>query len=203
MVIVGHSQGGQAALWAGSLAKKWTPDLTVRGTLAFAPVSHVGEQGGLLRALTTPSSLSALAAMIVRGVDIGNPSLNVAGLLSEQATALYPQIGERCLDGLREQDSFGAVAPADLFRPDAQLDPVIAALNASDAETLKIPGPVLIEQGTADTTVFPNFTDQLYGELKGNGVNLTYKTYARVDHGTVVTKKAPADHATTWIEKRF
>ena len=203
VVIAGHSQGGHAALWAGSLAKKWTPDLTVRGTLAFAPASHVGEQGGLLRTLTT-----AERPLGARGDDRArrrrrNPSLNIAGLLSDQAKALYPQLDERCLDGLRKPDSFGAVAPADLFRPDAQLDPVIAALNANDPETLKIPGPVLIEQGTADTTVFPNFTDQLVGELKGNGVNLTYKTYARVDHGTVVTKKAPADDATTWIGKRF
>ena len=35
VVIAGHSQGGQAALFAGSLAKKWTPDLNVRGTVAL------------------------------------------------------------------------------------------------------------------------------------------------------------------------
>src|SRR3954453_7971858 len=48
VVIAGHSQGGQSALFAGSLAKKWTPELTLRGTLAFAPVSHLSEQGSLL-----------------------------------------------------------------------------------------------------------------------------------------------------------
>ena len=55
VVIAGHSQGGHAALWAGSLAGKWTPELDVRGTLALAPASHLGEQAGLLSALTTPS----------------------------------------------------------------------------------------------------------------------------------------------------
>src|SRR3954447_26308593 len=30
VVIAGHSQGGHAALWANSLAKKWTPELKVR-----------------------------------------------------------------------------------------------------------------------------------------------------------------------------
>ena len=38
--------------------------------------------------------------MILRGVDIANPALNLAELLSDQAKALYPQIDERCLDGL-------------------------------------------------------------------------------------------------------
>ena len=54
VVIAGHSQGGHAALFAGSLARRWTPELTLRGTLAFAPVSHLGEQAALLRALTAP-----------------------------------------------------------------------------------------------------------------------------------------------------
>jgi pimeloyl-ACP methyl ester carboxylesterase len=203
VVIAGHSQGGHAVLWAASLAKKFTPDLKVQGTVAFAPASHLGEQGGLLRALNSPSGLSGLASMIVRGIDIANPSLNISGLLSDQAKALYPQIDQKCLDGLSAPDSFGGLAPANLFRADAALDPVIAALNANDPETLKIAGPVLIEQGKADTTVFPNFTDQLSGELKGRGVKVTYKTYSGVDHAGAVTKKAPANDATKWIAKLF
>src|SRR5215218_9150402 len=31
LVIAGHSQGGQAALFAGSLAKRWTPELKLKG----------------------------------------------------------------------------------------------------------------------------------------------------------------------------
>jgi fermentation-respiration switch protein FrsA (DUF1100 family) len=204
VVIAGHSQGGQAALFAGSLAKKWAPDLTVRGTLAFAPVSHLGEQGALLRSLKEPSGLSGLAAMIVRGIDIARPDLNVASLLSDQAKPLYPQLDQKCLDGLSAADSFGGVAPANLFRPDADLAPVIAALNADDdPEALKIAGPVLIEQGKADTTVFPAFTDQLNSELKGRGVKVTYKTYEGVDHRGAVGDKAPANDATKWIDKLF
>jgi pimeloyl-ACP methyl ester carboxylesterase len=203
VVIAGHSQGGHAVLWAASLAKKFSPDLKVRGTVALAPASHLGEQGALLRALSSPSGLSGLAAMIVRGIDVAKPSLGIAGLLSDQAKALYPQIDQKCLDGLSAPDSFGGLAPANLFRADAPLDPVIAALNANDPETLKIAGPVLIEQGKADTTVFPNFTDQLSGELKGRGVKVTYKTYNGVDHGGAVTKKAPANDATKWIKTLF
>jgi pimeloyl-ACP methyl ester carboxylesterase len=204
VVIAGHSQGGQAALFAGSLVKKWAPELSLRGTVAFAPVSHLGEQGALLSALDQPSGLSALIAMIIRGIDIGNPSLNVQALLGDRAKALYPQLDEKCLGDLGKPDSFGGVAPANLFRPDADVKPILAALGADDdPEERKIPGPVLIEQGKADTTVFPNVTDDLDEELRANGVKVAYKTYDGVDHGGAVTAKAPSRDATKWIKRRF
>jgi dienelactone hydrolase len=203
VVISGHSQGGHAALWAATIAKRWTPELTVRGTVAFAPANHIGEQIALLRALTSPSSLSGLASLIVRGLDVADPGLTIGGLLSDKAKALYPQTGSVCLTDLRKPGSFGGVAPAELFRPDAALDPVIARLNANDPETLSIRTPVLIEQGKADATVFPNFTDELNAEYTQRGVDVTYKTYEGVDHGGAVTAKASADNATQWIAGRF
>jgi acetyl esterase/lipase len=202
-VIAGHSQGGHAALWAGSLARKWTPELKLRGTLALAPASHLGEQGALLRALTSPSGLSGLAAMIVRGIDIANPQLNIQGILSGQAKALYPQIDSKCLDGLSQSDSFGGVAPANLFVAGADLNPLIAALNANDPETLKIKGPVQIEQGKADTTVLPQFTDQLSAAYKKAKLDVTYKTYAGYQHSDVVTKSAAAKAATKFVKDRL
>jgi pimeloyl-ACP methyl ester carboxylesterase len=204
LLIAGHSQGGQAALFAASLAPKWTPELKLAGTVAFAPVSHLGEQGALLRSLDQPSGLSALAAMIVRGIDIGNPQLNVQGLLSDQAKALYPQLDEKCLGDLGKPASFGAVAPANLFRADADVNPIVTALGKDDdPEELKIGTPVLIEQGKADTTVFPNFTASLNTELKAKGVTVTYKTYAGVDHAGAVVKAAPANDATKFVKAKL
>ncbi|HWK25217.1 MAG TPA: alpha/beta fold hydrolase [Solirubrobacter sp.] len=204
LLVAGHSQGGQAALFAGSLAKKWTPELKLRGTLAFAPASHLAKQASLLSALTTPGSLSGLAALIVRGIDLANPSLNVPSLLSDQAKALYPQVDEKCSGDLAKPDSFGAIAPASLFAPGANLAPVIAALSADDdPESLKIPGPVQIEQGKADPTVLPSFTDALDRELVGRGVKVTYKTYPGLDHISVVTNAKSAKAATAFVKKEL
>jgi dienelactone hydrolase len=204
VLFAGHSQGGHAVLFAGALARRWTPELKVRGTLAFAPASHLGEQGSLLRALTAPSGLSGLAAMIVHGIDVANPALGVQNLLSDRAKALYPQLEERCLGDLGQPDSFGGVAPADLFRADVDVAPIVAALNRDDdPEELKIPGPVLIEQGLADTTVLPNFTNDLATDYKGRGVDLTYKTYAGVDHAGAVLNTKVARDAERWVKKRF
>src|SRR3954453_7679891 len=192
LVIAGHSQGGQAALFAASLVKRVAPGLRLEGTVAFAPVSHLSQQSTLLSALTQPGGPAPLASMILRGVDIANPAVNVKSYLSDQATALYPQIDERCLDALGKPDSFGSVAPADLVRQGADIAPITAALKADDdPDTLKISGPVLIEQGLADTTVLPNFTTALAGSLKAK---VTFKTYKGVDHaGAVVDKKSAAN----------
>ena len=52
---------------------QWTRSSSSRGTVAFAPASHLAEQAGADAALTTPGGLSGLAAMILRGVDIARP----------------------------------------------------------------------------------------------------------------------------------
>jgi acetyl esterase/lipase len=198
VVISGHSQGGHAALWAAALARRWTPELRIRGTVAFAPASHIGEQAALLRALTQPSGISGLAALIVRGIDLARPDLNVQAGLSDRAAALYPEIATKCLGALAAADSFGGVAPADLLRPDTPLEAVVAALNANDPETLRIRGPVRIEQGLDDTTVFPDFTRSLSRDLRAE-----LRTYRGVDHVSVVTGRRAADDGTRFIRGRL
>ena len=199
LLIAGHSQGGQAALFAASLVKKVAPELKLKGTVAFAPVSHLSQQSTLLTALTSPGGLAPLAAMILRGVDIANPALNVPSYLSDPAKALYPQIDERCLDGLGKPDSFGSISPAGLVREGADIAPVTAALKSDDdPDTLKISGPVLIEQGKADTTVLPNFTTALSSSLKAK---VTFKTYDGVTHAGAVVDKKPSTDATKFVKK--
>src|SRR3954452_11100093 len=185
VVIAGHSQGGQAALFAARLAPSYGAGLQVRGTLAYAPVSHLSEQLPIARSLKDPNpGISSFAAMIARGLDVSRPSLNVASLLGPKAAPLYPQTEDRCLLELRGQDSFGALAPAEIFRDDADFSALAASLDAEDdAENLLIRTPVRIEQGSADTTVFPSFTDQLAQALKGRKTPLVYRKLEGVNHG--------------------
>ena len=118
----------------------------------------------ILRARTSPIRPRALQA-----------------LLTAQAAALYPQTSTKCLPALEQPASFGGLAPSQIFKPGADLAPLIAALNANDPEDLTIKTPVQIEQGLADTTVFPGFTQQLDDEYNQHDVKVTYKTYKGVD----------------------
>src|SRR3954468_25091724 len=79
--ISGHSQGGHAALWGAYLAPKWTPDLKLRGTVAFAPASHISELVSLVGTQHSPGGgLSSEAALVLRGVDDFNPGLNITSI---------------------------------------------------------------------------------------------------------------------------
>ena len=184
-LISGHSQGGQSALFAAGEAASWVPKLKLRGTVAFAPASHILDQHALLPLLTSPSSLTALATLIVDGASTQSSAISVNALLSDQVLAFFPLLQSQCLSQLAASNELGGIPPSQLERSGADLsaiNPVLAAMNP----LVKSAAPIQIEQGTSDTTVFPTFTDQLNTELVNAGNQVTYKKYPGVDHGGVV-----------------
>jgi acetyl esterase/lipase len=189
-LIAGHSQGGHAALAAAGLASTWAKGLQLRGTVAFAPASHLLDQASLLPALTTPSSLTALATLILDGASTQSTAININAILSDQALQFYPLLQSECLSRLSQADQLGGIPPSNLERQGADtsaLNPVLAAMNPA----VRTVAPILIPQGEADTTVFPVFTNQLKDQLIGLGDNVTYKTYPGVNHVGVVTSGEP------------
>jgi pimeloyl-ACP methyl ester carboxylesterase len=202
-IISGHSQGGHAALYAAALASSWTPDLKLRGTVAFAPASHLDDQIPLTAALTQPGGgLSGEIALIGRGILTANPTFDLASVLGDQANALFGQTLTQCLPELSTPGSFGGLPPKAIFKDGADFGPLAKLLDAQDPSHLKITTPLLIEQGSADSTVIPIFTDELATELTNNGnKGLSYKKYPGVDHSGIVT--AAAKDATAWIAKRL
>jgi pimeloyl-ACP methyl ester carboxylesterase len=201
VALAGHSVGGHAALWSAAKAPAYTPELRIRATVAFAPSSHLGEQAAALHALTTPSGdLGAVAAVIVRGAQAADAGLHVARLLSPRGRALAPAVLDDCLPQLAA-GPFNGVAPADLFKPDANLSRLVAFLSANDPERLSFHTRVRIEQGTADPIVFPALTDQLAHGFASRGLPVAYKRYAGVDHFGLV--HAAADDVTAYLEHRL
>ena len=200
-LIAGHSQGGHAALWAaGPDAQKFAPKLKLRGTIAYAPGSHIAEQADLLPALTSPSGLSALVALIIRGAELKSPQIDVPQILSDPALALYPTIDQGCLDQLGQPDSYGGIPPSEMQRDGSDLSPLLDVLaKQNPAVTTK--APILMLQGTADSTVFPAYTDLLNDELVALGDQVTYSKYEGVDHVGITS--AAEDEALAFMEERL
>ena len=58
-----------------------------------------------------------------------------------------------------------------------------------------------IEQGAADTTVFPLYTTPLANDYKRRGLDVTYKTYKGYDHAQAVTGAKAAKDATAFVRR--
>jgi pimeloyl-ACP methyl ester carboxylesterase len=187
-LIAGHSQGGHAALFAAGEAKGYVPDLTLRGTVAYAPASHLKEQGQVLSSLTTPSGLTALATLIVQGATTqSTPSAPIkpGRLLSDQVLGFYPLVKQLCLSQLSKPNRLAGIAPADMLRSGADTTDLFNLLGEQNP-AVTTGAPVMIAQGDADTTVFKAFTDVLVNELGGNGDDVNYDVFPGVDHGSIV-----------------
>lgn len=200
LVVSGHSQGGHAALWAGSLARTWTPELKLRSTVAFAPASHIGEQAEVIAKLDS-TAFSALAGMILRGASTARPELNVESLLTPEALALWPQTISKCGDELGKPDSWGGLKATAILKPGTSLAPIITYLNANDPESRKIPGPVLILQGGKDQVVLPVITGGLVDEYSKARLNVTLASFKTLDHGKIATDPAARNRALKFIAK--
>jgi acetyl esterase/lipase len=200
--IAGHSQGGHAALFAASLARSRVPELRLRGTVAFAPASHLAAQFPLATQIAAPAGgLGGIIALGLRSVATAAPSVGVAGLLTPQAAQLFPQTLSKCYHHLARADSFGGLPLNQIFRTGADLSALVAVIAANDPEHLRPRTPVRIEQGEVDGTVFKTFTDQLVDAYEANGVPVSYRVYEDVDHVRVVA--AGAADATRWIGRRL
>ncbi len=187
VVITGHSQGGHAALFAADQASTWTPDVKVKGTVAYAPASQLKEQLPLLSGFTdTPNGLTALATMIVRGISTAYPAVDAPAVLSDPILALYPDTLTECLAQLSEPGSLAGIAPSELIRPAADLTETLEALGEQNPIATSS-APITLVQGLADTTTFPFLTSNLnieLGKIPGNRVE--YLTYPGIDHGAIL-----------------
>jgi pimeloyl-ACP methyl ester carboxylesterase len=201
LAISGHSQGGHAALFAAALAPRWTPELRLRGTAAFAPAAQLDEQVPLVRGITTPGPLSVLVGLIGAGIDVGEPSVDLRSLLTPAALAILPHADRRSMGELARPDSFGGLAPSQLFQPGADLRPLVRALSKNDPSDLRIGTPVRVEQGSADDTVLPPFTDRMVAALRRAGTRLTYAKTPGQSHVGIVG--ATAADVRRWIDSRL
>lgn len=140
--IAGYSQGGQAALWAGSLAPRWTPELDVVGVFAGAP----------------PADLTSVA----RHSDRTAPFLIMAIESYARAFDADPAkiLGPRGMEALRSAgkgcvlDVFESTARALDDRPLFKADPTTvepwASLFEQSADLDRSPSPVLIVHSSTD-----------------------------------------------------
>ncbi|MFF1874872.1 alpha/beta hydrolase family protein [Kitasatospora herbaricolor] len=190
--IVGHSQGGQAALFAARYAPERV-DSGLVGVAAIAPSNHAL---GLVRIGAADPNVGegfAFTPLFLAGAIGGNPGIDPAQVLSDEALLIWPHVRDRSRAELSADDSWGGILGSNQFRgtypnrPNDHQKLFETELGAMNPK-VEIKVPVRIAQADNDLRVkaslLPPFkgTDDLVDELnetnKKHGVEVEYARYA-------------------------
>jgi pimeloyl-ACP methyl ester carboxylesterase len=200
-VAWGHSQGGQAALFAGQIAERYAPDLHLLGVATAAPATELGQ---LFEDDLTSAAGKILTAMTLYAWH-QLYGFSLADAVMPADVADVERIGETCVDDLMgDLEDLEAERP--LGRRFLKLDPAkdppwarVAADNAPGGEPIGV--PVFIAQGLSDTVVDPPVTEQFVRLLCAKGTPVRFVRFPGADHMAIPGRSA-AD-AVAWIAQRF
>jgi pimeloyl-ACP methyl ester carboxylesterase len=199
-VVMGHSQGGHAALFTAALAQLRAPELELIGSVAIAPSGNAATMISTLRNLQTPTPGFAFLPLILTGAAAANPSLRLDRLLTSATLRLLAKAQTHGIDDLVGHDLSPTLVPADVFRPEANLGVLLEVLVANDPALLRLRTPALIVQGSDDSIVARSGTDHLVTCLRANDATIDYLVQEGAGHFDVM---AATDAATVqWVDAR-
>ena len=199
--VVGHSQGGQAALFTAAQAGERAPELELKGAVAIAPGSGLDQTPQYFRSgVPGIEAAEAFLPLILLGAQAADPSIDPSALLTEQAQPLLAAARTGCLDDIRKVPP---VPAGQVFRPDADLGPLTEYLTRQEPSQVDVQVPTLVTQSSGDRVVAKPSTDLMVKTLRDRGNELEYVTYEGVDHrATIGASQADAQNFVNGILDR-
>jgi pimeloyl-ACP methyl ester carboxylesterase len=186
VVLWGHSQGGQAVLFAAQLSASYAPELHIEAVAAAAPAAdlsalletHLDDVSGVTIGSYAFTAFAQVYAD--RGAQIGS-------ILTPEALAIQPQMNSLCL--LTHIDQLHALAQPVVGKftsadPTA-VEPWATLLKENSAGNSTFTTPLLVTQGLKDGLVRPSDTEEFIASREAAGMDVTYRTIAEADHGTI------------------
>ncbi len=196
-VVWGYSQGGSAATFVADIAAAYAPELNLEGVVATAPASGVVEDFyGSPTESVSPFTLMYVAGYnSVYGSDVAPLNLTPLGM------TFYDDLGRDCYDTLAStmgpyqvDQVFTTTTPSFLFA-------ILLATNDPWFIPQATRTPLLLVQGTADTTDTALATWVLTAHMCSLGQDTSLWEYPGLDHNDIVdSSMGDVEH---WIGDRF
>ena len=200
--VWGHSQGGQAALFTGMIAKSYAPELELLGVAAAAPATDlaalmkddIGTSGGNnIMAMTLWSWHRVFDASLAKIVDT-------------RALPTLDRLARVCIEGpfdLSARQRIGQALNQHFLSVDqpADIEPWRSLLEKNSAGVLPIEIPVFLAQGTTDQIINPNVTRGYMSKLCNAGSKVKLMVLPNIGHGRAAQASTMA--AVDWITGRF
>jgi alpha-beta hydrolase superfamily lysophospholipase len=206
VVVLGWSQGGGAAIFAGQTGEtSYAKGLHVRGVAALAPAANTGPD---ILGLVAPGPTSSLSPSVsavqqlnaFRGFAAAYSNLKLGDVVAQPGKAPLKALGNQCTIHLGDVVQELEVDPETFFKR-----PLPTAWRArfeqnTDGNQPTV-APVLVMQGTADTVVNPNGSAQYVQRACRFGRPVQYSLYPGDNHQTIPF--AARTQYVRWIADRF
>lgn len=200
--VWGHSQGGQAALFAGLLANSHAPELKLVGVAAAAPATELGML--LNDDLNTVAGKNLTSMALWSWAQLYDAPMD--RVLEAEAIPVVNRLAGECIETL-----FDLLERSETERPLnkeflrvknlAEVEPWGTLLQDNAPGTLPPLVPVFIAQGTVDPIVRPAATKDYMARLCQAGVKVRLLPMPGVGHIAAAEKSAAA--AVEWMHERF
>lgn len=199
VVVWGHSEGGQTAMFAWHLAASYTPQIHLLGTVAGAPPSQFGFIYNFLK--TSPYRFYLFMAAAGFNSAYGNAKAPLGAVLTSKAESLLPVLRSGCFNTLMHKlDSYSlqSLVKADPFTVPSW-KPLLQANDPASLPANHV--PLLILQGGADRQIPVVSTQLLAAKLCKEGQVLQRWVYPGLGHAAVIPVYTP--DMVHWIADRF
>lgn len=189
VVVWGHSQGGNSALWTGQRAADYAPDVNLLGIAAIAPASDLP---ALLEASRGTMFGKIISAYLVQAYDAAYPDTDARAYLHTSAKLVAADIAGRCVGGRETLFSVAEtlLLPGDGIFRRAPGEGAFGQRLADNTPRDPVPVPLLIGQGDADDLV-PESVQAAYVAARcAEGQGIDYRIYATRDHISVLAPES-------------
>jgi pimeloyl-ACP methyl ester carboxylesterase len=200
--VWGHSQGGQAALFTGMIAKSYAPELELLGVAAAAPATDLN---ALMKADIGTSGGNNIMAMTLwswhRVFDA-----SIAGIVDPRALPTLDRLARVCIEGpfdLSARQKIGQALNKHFLSVDqpADIEPWRSLLQKNSVDVLPAEIPVFLAQGTADQIINPEVTRAYASRLCNAGSKVKLMILPDIGHGRAAQASTMA--AVNWTAERF
>ena len=201
-IVWGHSQGGQAALWTGQMAKSYSPELDLLGVAAAAPASELVP---LYDADIDTLAASILGPMVFYSWSEVYPDTSMESIVTPIAMPIALKVAATCINSEKDLESIvldAVLMTKVMVRANpTTVEPWKTLMRQNSAGGSPIGVPILITQGTDDTVVHPEVTQNFVQKLCSNGETVYFQLIKGVGHDVAGTVSAPA--VALWAQDRF
>lgn len=207
VVVLGHSQGGHAALWTEPVAAEYAPELRILGTMALSPVTDPLAMAREMRATDASAELSILVSWVLVPYDALYPDVRIDDYVATSGRTIVRELTQRCLSepGLfvSAVTALGVSADRPLYPVRLTTGPMGRRLDQNRAVG-PWESPLLVAWGARDEVVPPSFAQQFVDAQCAEGTDVRWVVYADDDHRSLIRPSSPFIRTLIrWTEARF